>query len=114
MSFDLKKLNDGKGKDLKRAGNFEKFRKIQTSVDVENLLQRKNISKFSQWETTLLGTEAKNFGFKKECSYFKEKKAKFQLLQNLSQLKGNNMNNKIREADRHFRSNKTEYQKEKN
>jgi hypothetical protein len=42
------------------------------------------------------------------------KEAKFQLLQNLSQLKGDNMNNKICEADRHFRSNKTEYPKEKN
>lgn len=44
MSFDLKKLNDGKDKDLKRVGNFEKFRKnIGVSISGKFIIEKKYI-----------------------------------------------------------------------
>jgi hypothetical protein len=42
------------------------------------------------------------------------KQAKFQWLQDPSEINGNNVNNVRREARRHFRNKKREYLKEKN
>jgi hypothetical protein len=118
--FNLKKLNDGEGKEQFRVGISNRFAALE-DLDTEVEIN-------SAWETI---SENINISAKESLGYFELKKhtprfdegcsklsdqrkqAKLQWLQDPSKINGDNLNNVRREASRHFRNKKWEYLKDK-
>jgi hypothetical protein len=119
--FNLKKLTDVEGKEQFRievSNRFAALEDLDTEVEIN-----------SAWETIRdnINISVKEslcyFEFKKHKPWFGEgcsklldqrKQAKFQWLQDPSEINGDNLKNVRREASRQFRNKKREYLKDKN
>jgi hypothetical protein len=118
--FNLKKLKELEGKDqfcVEVSNRFAALEDLDAEVDINSAWEtiRENINISAKESLGYLELKKHKPGFDEGCSELLEqrKQAKLQLLQNPSEINGDNLNNVRHEASRHFRNKKREYLKDK-
>jgi hypothetical protein len=118
--FNLKKLNEveGKGKyHIEVSNRFAALEDSDAEVEIDSAWERiRNNTIVSAKESLGYFELKKNKPwFDEGCSKLldEKKQAKLQWLENPSEISGDNLNNVIREASRHFRNKKRENLKDK-
>jgi hypothetical protein len=117
--FNLKKLNQVEGKEqfcVEISNRFTALEDLNAELEINSALEtvRENIKILAKESLGYFQMKHKPW-FDEGCSelFDQRKEAKFQWLQDPSEINGDNLNNVKRDASRYFRNKKREYLKDK-
>jgi hypothetical protein len=118
--FNLKKLNEGEGKEKYRidvSNMFPALEDLDAQVEINTVWEtiRENIKMSAKESLSYYELKQHKPWFDEGCSKLLDqwKQAKLQWLQDPSEINGDNLNHVIRETSRHCRNKKWEYLKDK-